>query len=148
MPVPRATQAQPPCLPLITRHFMKILLALLTFTASSFAETDLLIYGSTPGGIAAAVSAAKQGREVTIIEPTERIGGMLTNGLSYSDFRTFESITGFYLDFSNRVSEHYYQDLRRGLPPGEKQLARNHGRAFGEPARARKNDCGVSGNFR
>ena len=109
---------------------MKFLLALLTLITTAFAAPDLLIYGSTPGGIAAAVSAAEQGREVTIVEPTERIGGMLTSGLSYSDFRTFESITGFYLDFSTRVSNHYSETYGADSP----QAKSNWRGTMGEPS--------------
>jgi len=68
---------------------------------------DLLVYGATPGGIAAAVAAARGGRSVVLVEPTARIGGLVTNGLSYSDFRTFESLSGFFLDFSRRVESEY-----------------------------------------
>jgi len=70
-------------------------------------DADVLIYGGTPGGIAAAVSVAKGGQSVVLVEPTERIGGLLTSGLSNTDFRTFESLSGFFLDFSNRVVADY-----------------------------------------
>jgi hypothetical protein len=70
-------------------------------------DADVMVYGATPGGIAAAVSAAKGGQRVVLVEPTERIGGLLTSGLSYSDFRTFESLSGFFLNFSKRVEADY-----------------------------------------
>jgi hypothetical protein len=73
---------------------------------------DVLVYGATPSGIAAAVSAAKGGSTVLLVEPTNRIGGLITSGLSYTDFRSFESLTGFYFDFSQRVQAHY--ELRHG----------------------------------
>ncbi len=66
-------------------------------------EIDVLVYGATPGGIAAAVSAAKGGQEVLLVEPTDRVGGLFTCGLSNSDFRSFESLSGFFWDFSQRV---------------------------------------------
>ena len=91
---------------------------------------DVLIYGATPGGIAAAVSAAKEDRSVLIVDPHARIGGMLTNGLSYSDFRTFESITGFYLDFSKRVSKHYVETYGADSP----QAKSNWRGTMGEPS--------------
>ncbi len=68
-------------------------------SSTAFAEEtkcDVLVYGATPGGIAAAVSAAKGGQDVLLVEPTTRIGGMVTCGLSYSDFRSFESLSGFF----------------------------------------------------
>ena len=71
------------------------------------AEADVVIYGATPGGIAAALSAAKGGHSVLLVEPTIRIGGMTTNGLSHPDFRAFEAITGTYHDFTQRTLAYY-----------------------------------------
>jgi len=69
--------------------------------------TDVCVYGATPGGIAAATAAAKSGLKVVLVEPTDRIGGMMTCGLSYSDFRSFESLSGFFLEHAQRVQQHY-----------------------------------------
>lgn len=77
------------------------------FVSAGESKCDVLVYGATPAGIAAAVASAKGGQQVLLIEPTNRIGGMLTCGLSYADFRSFESLTGFFLDFSNRVERYY-----------------------------------------
>jgi hypothetical protein len=68
---------------------------------------DLLVYGATPGGIAAALAAAGDGARVLLAEPTGRIGGLMTCGLSHTDFRTFEGITGAYFDLSRRVAAYY-----------------------------------------
>lgn len=68
---------------------------------------DVAIYGATPAGIAAALAAAEAGREVLLIEPTARIGGLTTHGLSHSDFHSFESLHGPFLQFSQQVLRHY-----------------------------------------
>jgi hypothetical protein len=68
---------------------------------------DILVYGSTPAGIASAVMAARQGRSVALVEPTSHFGGLLTGGLSYTDFRTQESVTGFFREYMDRVLAHY-----------------------------------------
>ena len=60
-------------------------------------KADVLIYGATPAGISAALAAADGNRDVLLIEPTSRIGGMITHGLSHSDFHTFESLNGPFL---------------------------------------------------
>jgi len=39
-------------------------------------DTGIVIYGATPGGIAAALAAGAGGHEVLLVEPTSRIGGM------------------------------------------------------------------------
>ena len=86
-----------------------VLLTLLTANAESTSprSADVVIYGATPAGIAAAIAAADDGRTVLLVEPTARVGGMTTAGLSHSDFRTFEGLSGAFLDFSRRVEEHY-----------------------------------------
>lgn len=75
--------------------------------ASIGTASDVVIYGATPGGIAAAISAAKSGSKVTLVEPEKQIGGLTASGLSHSDFHTFESLSGTFADFAKRVEEHY-----------------------------------------
>ncbi len=48
-------------------------------------EVDLVVYGATPGGVACAVRAAREGLTVHLVSPYEHIGGMLSNGLSTMD---------------------------------------------------------------
>ncbi len=72
-------------------------------------DCDVLVYGATPAGIAAAIAAARRWQNVTLIEPTRRIGGLITNGLTHADFRTFEGLTGAFLDFARRCERHYAQ---------------------------------------
>ncbi len=69
--------------------------------------TDVLIYGGTPAGISAALAAAHDGEQVLLVEPTARLGGLATCGLSHPDFRTFEGLNGAFLDFTRRVERHY-----------------------------------------
>lgn len=70
-------------------------------------RVDVAVYGSTPAGIAASVVAARQGLSVALVEPTTHVGGLLTGGLSYTDFRTQESVTGFFREYMNRVLAYY-----------------------------------------
>ncbi|MCX6982051.1 MAG: FAD-dependent oxidoreductase [Verrucomicrobia bacterium] len=42
-----------------------------------------------------------------LVEATDRIGGMITSGLSHTGFRSREGLTGAYLKFSTRVDQHY-----------------------------------------
>jgi hypothetical protein len=70
-------------------------------------EPTVVVYGATPAGIAAALAAGVDGADVLLIEPTGRIGGLVAAGLSYTDIRTFESLTGTYLEFTRRVAAHY-----------------------------------------
>jgi hypothetical protein len=60
-----------------------------------------------PGGIAAAVSAARMGREVTLVEYHEHLGGMTSSGLSKSDIENRAMIGGLFKEFVGGVHQHY-----------------------------------------
>lgn len=79
-------------------------------------QVDVVVYGATPAGIAAAISAAKGGHTVLLAEPTIRLGGMVTNGLSHPDFRTFEAITGTYWELNQRTLAYYRQHYGADSP--------------------------------
>jgi len=107
-------------------------LVLLLLSSSLNAEESLsgvLIYGGTPAGIAAAIAAAKDGESVTLVEPTSRIGGLVTNGLSHTDFRTFEGLNGAFLDFTKRVEQHYAKTYGKS----SQQVMDSFRGTFGEP---------------
>jgi len=80
-------------------------LPLLLFVASSFPASarDLIVYGGTPSGLAAGISAAREGAEVLVIEPTRWIGGMVTGGLARTDVGNRETIGGFPLEYFSRA---------------------------------------------
>lgn len=99
------------------RWFLLPLICLLPLTLRA-QDYDVLVYGATPAGIAAAVAAADDGERVLLIEPTRRIGGLVTNGLSHPDFRTFEGLTGAFLDFSKQVEAYY----RKKYGPDSQQV--------------------------
>jgi hypothetical protein len=92
-------------------------------------ETDVCIYGATPGGIAAGLAAAADSSEVVLIEPTQRIGGLVTSGLSHTDFHSFESLTGAFLDFSQRVKAFYVKTYGAD----SEQVKASFEGTFGEP---------------
>ena len=54
-------------------------------TDPSSTRYDLLVYGTTPGGVACAVRAAREGLKVLMISHNDRVGGMLTSGLGVWD---------------------------------------------------------------
>ncbi len=100
------------------RRHLRLLLALVAVVSSHAAPApaEVVIYGATPGGIAAALAAARNGRSVVLAEPTHRIGGMATCGLSHTDFRTFESLTGVFHEFTRRVEAHYVRHYGADSP--------------------------------
>ena len=76
-----------------------------TESARIGARTEIVVFGGTPGGIAAAVSAARAGRKVQLIEPSAWVGGMMSGGLSNTDTgqRGPEVISGLAGEFFRRV---------------------------------------------
>jgi hypothetical protein len=68
-------------------------------------HTEVAVFGATPGGITAAVSAARAGRKVLLLEPGAWVGGMMSGGLSNTDTgqRGPEVISGLAGEFFRRV---------------------------------------------
>jgi hypothetical protein len=89
---------------------MRLLLLLYLFLCAGLAcaqQTDVIVYGATPAGIAAALAAAADGEKVLLVERTDRVGGMITNGLSHPDFRSFEGLSGTFLALNRRTLDFY-----------------------------------------
>jgi len=68
---------------------------------------DLIIVGGTPGGIMAAIAAARLGRSSIILERTRHVGGLPANGLGATDIGTRAATGGLFRDFVDRVKAHY-----------------------------------------
>jgi hypothetical protein len=68
---------------------------------------DVVVYGGTSGGVTAAIEAARLGRSVLLIEPSQHLGGMTTGGLSSTDTGTSSAIQGTAREFYNRVATAY-----------------------------------------
>lgn len=72
---------------------------------------DLVIYGGSSAGIAAAVQAKRMNRSVIVIEPTKRIGGLTTGGLGQTDIGNKAAIGGIAREFYQAIRQHY-NDLK------------------------------------
>lgn len=70
-------------------------------------EYDLVIYGGTSAGVAAAVQASRMGASVAIVCPEDHIGGMTTNGLGWTDSGDKAVIGGISREFYRRIKHHY-----------------------------------------
>lgn len=95
------------------------LLLLLAGAAPSPAEpvADIVIYGCTAGGVIAAVEGRRLGRSVTLVCRDAYVGGMTTNGLSWSDTGNHRAIGGLALEFYRRVKRHYDDPAAWTLAP-------------------------------
>ena len=75
-------------------------------------ECDIVIYGSSPAAIAAAVQAKRMGRSAVIVSPETRIGGLTTGGLGQTDIGNKSAFGGIALEFYKDVAA-YYADPKR-----------------------------------
>ncbi|HRP03667.1 MAG TPA: FAD-dependent oxidoreductase [Opitutaceae bacterium] len=72
-------------------------------------EYDVVIYGGTSAGLAAAVQAKRLGRTVVVIEPTQRLGGLSSGGLGQTDIGNKAAIGGIAREFYQAVRRYYDQ---------------------------------------
>lgn len=72
-------------------------------------DYDIVIVGGTPGGICAAVAAARLGSHVLLLERTAHIGGLPANGLGATDIATRGATRGLFKEFVGRVKAHYVE---------------------------------------
>lgn len=72
-------------------------------------SADVIVYGGTPCGIAAACSAAERGASVLLIEPTPFLGGHSTSGVctTESEHMLPISFSGWLERFLRRLGQHY-----------------------------------------
>jgi FAD dependent oxidoreductase len=88
-----------------------------TSPSASSASFDLVVYGGTAGGAIAAVSAAREGLRVALLEPGRHIGGMVSGGLGWTDYGRKEAIGGYSLEFFERVGKKYGRDIEWHFEP-------------------------------
>lgn len=72
---------------------------------------DTFVYGSTPGGVAAAVEAARRGNRVILACPKTRPGGMAASALSTTDAVRPQLFGGLVAEFIAKVRQHYQKTL-------------------------------------
>jgi hypothetical protein len=87
-----------------------LLLASLTGQAQT-RKFDLVVYGGTASGVMTAVAGAREGLTVALLEPGKHLGGMVTGGLSRTDFGKKEVIGAIALEFYQRAGKKYGRDI-------------------------------------
>ena len=68
---------------------------------------DIVVYGASSGGIAAAIQASRMGKSVLLIEPGARIGGLTTGGLGQTDIGNKAAIGGISREFYEEIKKYY-----------------------------------------
>jgi FAD-dependent oxidoreductase family protein len=68
---------------------------------------DIVIYGGTSSGIAAAIQSSRMEKSVLLIEPSNRIGGLTTGGLGQTDIGNKQAIGGISREFYENIKRYY-----------------------------------------
>jgi hypothetical protein len=76
-------------------------------TAAADPAYDVVVYGGTSGGVAAAVQVSRMGKSVVLIEPGRHLGGLSSGGLGATDIGNKKAIGGIARESYSRVREHY-----------------------------------------
>ena len=82
-------------------HLMKIVLTLLLTLSTTFAveHADVVVVAATPSGVAAAVSAARSGASVILLEEKSHVGGVVSAGLTNTDIYKKAAVGGLFAEF-------------------------------------------------
>ncbi len=68
-------------------------------------ETDVCVYGGTPGGVMMAIQAKRMGKSAVLVVFRKHVGGMTSGGLSAVDLGRGDSIGGMAKEFLTRVGK-------------------------------------------
>lgn len=97
----------------------QIALTLFAFVSVTFAalaaetttdRAQVVVYGDTSGGVAAAVQAARMGKETVLISPVGHLGGMTSSGLGWTDIGRSAILGGIAREFYHRVYLSYQDE--------------------------------------
>lgn len=80
-------------------------------------DADIAVYAATAGGVCAAVSAARSGARVVLIEPGRHVGGMTSGGLGYTDVGDLRALGGVASEFRAAVAAYYGVPIGRFAGP-------------------------------
>ncbi len=70
---------------------------------------DVVVYGGTSAGVAAAVQAKRMGKTVVLVGPDVHLGGLSSGGLGQTDTGNHAVIGGISREFYQRIKRHYDQ---------------------------------------
>ncbi|MEQ1748277.1 MAG: FAD-dependent oxidoreductase [Prosthecobacter sp.] len=131
-----------------SQALMLLILSLLALsqTGNSFADTpgpiraDLCIYEATPGGIAMAVRAAREGLDVVLVNHNEHLGGILSSGLGVWDTLWEGKRAPIYDEARQAIFDHYRMTYGEDSPQYRDALPGKTGHTNGkfEPKGAEK----------
>jgi hypothetical protein len=96
---------------IMKNHLLALLILFLIFhPAKGQNQTyDIVIYGGTSAGVAAAIQASRMNKSVVVIEPSQRLGGLTTGGLGQTDIGNKQAIGGIAREFYQQIKVYYDQ---------------------------------------
>jgi hypothetical protein len=97
-----------------------------TLAAAPALSVDVVVYGASPAGLAAAAAVRRQGATVAVIEPTTQIGGLVTGGIARTDTATPHFVGGLAAEFFNSA----LAENRRLYPQPVKPVLRFRGKTL------------------
>lgn len=66
-------------------------------------RSEVLVYGGTPSGVLAAVTASRAGADVILLEQRQHLGGMMSSGLGWTDIGNRTTHRGYTGEFFDRT---------------------------------------------
>jgi hypothetical protein len=90
-------------------------------------KSDVVVYGATSAGVAAAVQAARMGKSVVLLEPGRHVGGLTSGGLGRTDIGNKGAIGGIAREFYLRVHRHYQDAAAWKQETRDQYVARTKG---------------------
>ena len=95
------------------------------------ARYDLLVVGGTPGGIACAVRAAREGLSVALVNRHAHLGGILSSGLAVWDTLWEGNRSPIYDEIRHGIVDHYRKTFGPDSQPYLDSLPRTKGHLIG-----------------
>jgi len=106
-----------------------VLTAGLTYAAAEaprVESADVVVVGATPGGVAAAVAAARSGAEVLLVEECNHVGGIVTGGLTNNDIGREGGSLGLFAEFRQWIFDYYVSKYGAGSQQVKDSRNGNH----------------------
>ena len=93
----------------MTRFLPLLVVALAARAVAAPVTADVVIYGGTAAGIAAALQAKRMGKSVVVVAPEQHLGGLMASGLGWTDSGNKAAVGGLAREFFHRVWLTYQQ---------------------------------------
>lgn len=97
--------------------------------SNTIEKFEIIVYGATPSGIAAAISAARLKKRTLLVSKFHHVGGLMASGLSCTDVRFLNAHGGVFKEFTQQVLL-YYQSV---YGPDSQQVTDCNGGIWFEP---------------